>query len=410
MTKYIFLNIPAHGHVNSTLAVVHELVARGEEVIYYLTEDFRASVEATGATFQVYDSLLSHIQLPTNFSAATNNSNVQNMLPVRMVDESFHVLPQVYESISSEKPDFIVYDVMCLWAKVLVRSLHIPAILYRPSYFSNPHIQRRYFRGGPASTGPGPGPESFTQINGKLADLCRQYHIEPFGMQEMFMGSEPLNISFMPREFQPLAETFDERFVFVGLSAMPRPNTTGFPLEKLVGQKVLFISLGTVFNDQAAFFNTCFEAFKEKSWLVVLAYGKNVNLADLDAVPENFLIAPYVPQLEVLMQTNAFITHGGMNSTMESVYYGVPMIVVPQMVEQNVTARRVDELGLGIALYKENITVEGLREAVEQVMDNPAYREHVLEMQKHVIDAGGYKRAADAIMGHAYAVKSATNV
>jgi UDP:flavonoid glycosyltransferase YjiC (YdhE family) len=44
----VFLNVAGYGHVNPTLAVAQELVRRGERVIYYLSGDFRAAIEATG--------------------------------------------------------------------------------------------------------------------------------------------------------------------------------------------------------------------------------------------------------------------------------------------------------------------------------------------------------------------------
>ena len=46
MAKYVFFNFPAYGHVNPTLAIVEELIARGEEVVYYLPERFRQMIEA----------------------------------------------------------------------------------------------------------------------------------------------------------------------------------------------------------------------------------------------------------------------------------------------------------------------------------------------------------------------------
>jgi len=61
MAKYLILVGAAYGHVNPTLAVAQELVRRGEQVVYYLTEEFRASVEATGATFQPYQSMMGNI-------------------------------------------------------------------------------------------------------------------------------------------------------------------------------------------------------------------------------------------------------------------------------------------------------------------------------------------------------------
>ncbi|MBA2682598.1 MAG: glycosyl transferase [Ktedonobacteraceae bacterium] len=428
MATYVFLNIPAHGHVNPTLAVAHELVQRGEKVIYYLTEEFRAAVEATGATFRSYQSQAGQMQPPTNFNFA-QGTRPPNAMPFMVVDEGARVLPQVLESIRADRPDYILYDMMCLWAKIAARSLHVPAILFRPSYAANEqnNIMGNMANGGnmggmnpvansnPAlgtvmaadsavSSDAGSPPVApgflsmFNQVNDKLAELCRAYNVEPFSAQEMFLGVEPLTIVFIPKEFQPNGETFDDRFVFVGPSIQPRPNTSNFPLDRLTEKTTLYISLGTVFNNQAAFYNMCFAAFKDEPWQIVLSTGTKVDQAALDPIPDNFLVASQVPQLEVLQHTSLFLTHNGMNSTMESLYYGVPMVGIPQMPEQMMTARRVQELKLGTAFDKNALTVELLRTTVEQAMANESYRANAKTMQQHVRNAGGYRRAADAIM------------
>ena len=130
----------------------------------------------------------------------------------------------------------------------------------------------------------------------------------------------------------------------------------------------------------------------------MLSRGKQVDPAALGPIPENFLVSAYVPQLDILSRARVFITHAGMNSVMESLYYGVPMVAVPQMQEQVVTALRIAELGLGIVLEKEAINVATLREAVERVANDPALRQRVEHMQQLTRDSGGYKRATDAII------------
>jgi MGT family glycosyltransferase len=171
---------------------------------------------------------------------------------------------------------------------------------------------------------------------------------------------------------------------------------------------VFYISLGTVFNNRPDFFQLCFQTFGEQPWQVVLSHGKQIDTADLGLVPANFLLSPYVPQLEMLERASLFVTHGGMNSTMESLYYGVPMIVLPQMMEQEMTARRIEELGLGVVLNQENLTAEQLREAIASIQHNPTITQRVQDMQQTVRAAGGYQRAADAILDFANSLTSAT--
>jgi MGT family glycosyltransferase len=114
-----------------------------------------------------------------------------------------------------------------------------------------------------------------------------------------------------------------------------------------------------------------------------------------------------VPQLEVLPHVDVFVTHGGMNSTMESLSFGVPLVVVPQMKEQEMTARRVQELGLGLALESETLTAETLRATVEQVASDLDVRTRTREMQQKIHQAGGAIRAVDAIMHYTRSTRQA---
>jgi MGT family glycosyltransferase len=401
----VFLNIPGQGHVNPTLAVAQELVRRGERVIYYLTEEYRAAIESTGAIFRGYESHMGHLQ---QTAKSTPDSVPANPLPFMMVDESAYVLPQVFERIRADRPDCILYDTMCLWAKIAARSLHVPAVMFRPSYASNGQLNPGRTMGDSPAMNVGNFFAAFAQVDGRLAELCQVYGVEPFRAQEMLLGSEALNIVFIPKEFQPGGETFDEqRFVFVGPSIQPRPDTSDFPFELLVERTTLYISLGTVFNNQAAFYNMCFAAFKDEPWQVVLSTGRQVDPTTLDPIPANFLVRPHVPQLEVLQHSSLFVTHCGMNSTMESLYYGVPMVGIPQMPEQMMTAQRIQELGLGTVLDEKTLTVEKLHATIKAAISNADYRTNAQVMQQHVRNAGGYKRAADAILNFAQSQRQA---
>jgi MGT family glycosyltransferase len=214
-----------------------------------------------------------------------------------------------------------------------------------------------------------------------------------------FSRVEQLNIVFIPREFQPAADTFDDRYLFVGPSILLRHEALDFPFDRLNSeQPLLYISLGSIFTNQLEFYKQCFAAFADQDWQVVLSIGKRTDLAALGPVPENFLLSPYVPQLEILPRTQLFVTHAGANSVMESLYFGVPMVLIPQQPEQQMNAQRVVDMSLGVMLERETVNATTLREAVERVAHDPIYRQRMQPIQQSVRAAGGYQRAADAIM------------
>ena len=383
MARGVFFNVPLHGHVNATLPVVRELVNRGEEISYYLTEAFRPQIERAGGRFHGYDSTL-------------EKPGGVGLLPARMAGESRHVLPQVLEAVRAERPDYAVYDPMCLWGRMAAQLLGIPAISFRPTVANNGSPTGPYaaFMRNRAALFPG----VFEQAGKELAALMQEYGLPPLDSPRMLNHAEPLNLVCVPRAFQPQGDTFDERFVFVGPSIQPRVDTGDFPFSHLEGGPALYISLGTVFNNWPDFYRMCFAAFGGTPWRVVLATGHAVNAAQLGPIPDNFLVRPSVPQLEVLERTSVFVTHGGANSLMEAFHYGVPVVVIPQMAEQPLNAQRVAELELGLALEKETVTVELLRQSVERVSSEPAFREKTRTKQQEGRASGGYRRAVEAIL------------
>jgi len=385
MARGAFFNIPFHGHTNATFPVVRELVDRGEDITYYLTDAFRPQIERVGARFHRYESTL---------EADLKSGNV-GFLPVRMLAESRAVLPQLLEAVRAQRPDYVVYDPLCLWGQILASHLRIPAITFRPTMIvsarssaTTDFIQSR--------TAMFPG--LFEQAGREVAALRSEYDLPPMDVWDMLSHEERPHLVCMPRSFQPGGEHFDERYVFVGPSIRARGDTGDFPLAHLEGGPVLYISLGTIFNNWPAFYRMCFEAFGGTPWRVVLATGHAVDVAELGAVPGNFLVRPSVPQLEVLERTSVFVTHGGANSLMESFAHGVPVVVIPQMAEQPLNAARVAELGQGLALRKETVTVEQLRQAVDRVASEPTFREKARGLQQEVRGSGGYRRAAEAIL------------
>ena len=71
---------------------------------------------------------------------ATSSDMFRGRLSALMVDESRHVLPQVLDRIRAEEPDCIVYESMCVWGRIAVEVLNVPAMTLRPTYAMNERV------------------------------------------------------------------------------------------------------------------------------------------------------------------------------------------------------------------------------------------------------------------------------
>jgi UDP:flavonoid glycosyltransferase YjiC (YdhE family) len=421
MARVVILPVPAYGHVYPTLPLAQELLARGEEVSYSLPDLFLPEIDAIGAIF-----------LPFRSSGRgfgwqpVSCEELFVWMPLHQAVLSWEVLPQLLKIVRAERPDYVIYDAACLWGRLAARILRLPAIRFHTSFVLNEQLGPAFQmlldqaeRVAMPRTAQGPLPEGDAPITfrGAVEHLGATYNVPPISLKSFFDHAEPLNLVPIPPAFQPGVERFDARYQFLGPSITPRHTPTAFPFEQLEPRPTLYISMGSVCNREVDFFKTCFAAFGgtaatttesgrlpattpeggEQPWQVILATG-TANVADLGPVPENFMVRPSVPQLEVLQQTTVFLTHGGMNSVMEALWYGVPLVVVPQMAEQAITARRVEELGVGLALETAAVTEATLREAVRRVAGSQEIRLRVWRMQETIRQTGGARAAADAVI------------
>jgi MGT family glycosyltransferase len=137
---------------------------------------------------------------------------------------------------------------------------------------------------------------------------------------------------------------------------------------------LVFASLGTEMNDVPGLFEAIIEAVADEPIQVVAAIGRGEDPARFGTPPANVRIERYVPQILVLAEADLFITHGGFNSTKEALRLGLPMVVTPIGGDQPYTAERVDALGLGRAVSREERDPETIRARVREVLAEPRYR------------------------------------
>ncbi|MBX4266690.1 macrolide family glycosyltransferase [Clostridium estertheticum] len=403
MKRVLFINVFGDGHINPTIGLVKELINRGEKVTYIAGEEFREKIEKAGATFIGHKSM----GFPKNFGPPNGEAphkmpgNVEP--PFKMIDTLKEMIEEIIEATlnSSEKFDYIIYDSMFFLGNEVGRILKVPAISSVTTFAMNEDTN---VLGGETK-------EMASKIQGFsnsplykefAAHLQEKYGIELPDLSTVFNGSGMINIVYTSKYFQIHGESFDERYKFIGPSIADRNEDIDFSLENNDKKKLIYISLGTIFNNSIDFYESCFKAFGNMDAKIIMSVGKNTEISDFKSIPSNFIVRNYVPQLKVLKQTDVFITHAGMNSTSEGLYYDVPLVLIPQTIDQPAVANRVAQLGAGIVIDKDKITPEILKQSVVKILRDDNYKMNSEKIGKSLREAGGYKKGVDEILNLKY--------
>jgi len=373
MNKVIFLNFPTHGCINPLLATASELVKRGEKIIYYCTEKFRNKIEQTGAEFRPYKGLINEYKIE-------KYEDLFEGLKL-IVEMTIDKLDYNLETIRKENPDYIIHDSLCTWGKHIASILGIPAINLMHSYpitkssisltaYTVPFILKiglyrliNYFN-----------------KNNFKNTLKKKYDIN-LSIGDILMNKEGLNIVYTSKQMELSVYQSENTYRFVGPSLFFKNEQNGFPYHKLRNKSVIYISLGTLHSKNSDFYKICLKAFSNTKYYIVISVGFKTNLDEFDNIPDNFLIRQSVPQQKLLEYVDLFITHAGMNSVNEAICRGVPMLMFPHHFEQEMIARRVTEMGVGIKMNIKNITTKKLYKNAHHVISESHFKNQGLKFK-----------------------------
>jgi MGT family glycosyltransferase len=393
MAKALFLGLPLHGHTNPSLPLVRALVERGDEVVYFSGDAFADGILKTGARYRGYQ-----VPFLANLRQLSERTDEMAWLLTRTTGE---VLARHLDAFRVESADYIISDSVAPWGQWVAQILDLPVVTSVTTFAVNRHV---FAYAASRGTRPRSVRLALSKIRhvGKAAmlgrRLRRQYGVRGTGIMGLMFGSSDLNIVYTSRHFQPCAESFDDRFQFIGPSVDLRSEPASVPSDETAETDVIYVSLGTLFNADPAFYRTCFDAFGGQGARVIMSIGTAIAEASLGPPPANVVVKPWVSQLDVLRRTSVFVSHGGMNSVSESLHHGVPLVLVPQMGEQEIVARRVEDLGAGLCITKTEVTADVLRQSVRRVQSDERFRIQAALAGKSFAAAGGAARGADAIL------------
>ncbi|WP_185154144.1 glycosyltransferase [Fulvivirga sp. M361] len=356
--KILFFSLPSVSVDKTLTPVIDQLALKGYDVVHYNTEDFAPNTSHY-FKFKSYPTVFTG-----HYSDKINEQTSYFDFGEILINAAASIMPYLVHEVEQEEPDVIIHSHLAVWGKLLARHCQVPNITLYTTFILDQRIMLPFFReiyDGNLQEG-----KHVKEAIGFLKKSKSLYkalglRLRP-DMWDVYINKGELNLSFILEAFQPERTLFGPEFHFLG-----------YPTQKMksIGKKELvYISMGTIVSQELQFFRSCIDLFSNKDVRVIISVGSRALLSYFGDVPDHIQLVPFVEQQKVLKEAKLFITRGGMASVHEAVYTLTPMVVIPVIPEQKMTARNIGELGIGVCIEERKATTSELQRAVDHILNN----------------------------------------
>lgn len=391
------------GHLNPSLALGRELPRRGHRMTVFTGPGARAKVERAGLSFE-----------PIGEGEEANvAAGLARLAEMRGMAATFHtgrMIREGAEVVARELPGAIarsgveglIVDQVSPAAAVVADEIGMPyavacnalACYYDPT-LPAPPLPRRY------------RPGRIWKLRNLLASKAmslvfdRATGVKRGGLSPLMLFFEfqrgLAQVAQQPAFFDFPRSRLPDHFHYTGPWHEPaRDEEIEFPWDRLDGRPLVYASLGTLQNRLRQVYAAIAEAAAGLDVQLVIALGNRNAMLNLPP-RENVIVVPYAPQLRLLERAAVAVTHAGLNTALECLAAGLPMVCLPVTNDQPGVARRVEWLGAGEVLSIRRVTPARLRPLLRRVLDEPNYRATAARLRDEIAATSGLTRAAEII-------------
>ena len=413
------LTPPETGHLNPSLGVAHALKRRGHDVVFYQLADRAARIEREGYKCRIYGQAeypvgsieREHAELGRR--SGWNATRYTAKLGARRLKL---VCREVLDLIREDKLDGIVADEVMAVGRTFGEILELPVVtlsnalpLKMSSEIPPPivswshrtgvwgHLRNRFANWAIQ-----------TSSLYALRDVRRfqSLHGQPKLKTLNELASPLAHVTQIPQEFdfprQDDRSQICDNYVFAGpFRDVGQREEIAFPFGWLDGRPLVYVSFGALQNRLGSRFQEIADLCGKLRVQAVLSLGGGIKPEQFSSLPSNVLVVQYAPQLELLRRADLCITHAGMNTTLECLALGVPMITIPVANDQPAVAARVvhHRVGKRITLRKlqSNHGMSTMKRAIEALLEDAGYRDRIAQFAQKIRSAPGGEIAADVV-------------
>ncbi len=411
MTHFGILCPASTGHLNTMIPLGSELLRRGHRVTVFNLLDAKTTTLASGLEFQP----LAENEFPAG-SMTEGLGKLGKLSGLTAFRYTIKAFTEISAALLREAPiaiqkagvEALLVDQVSFEGGTIAEFLNLPFVTVCSALMVNRDPNIPPF-GTPWQYNPTLPNRLRNQLSYQLLNLAvkpiREVIAEYRHQWKLPLYSHPndgysklAQLSQQPAEFEFPRQNLPPHFHFTGPYHNPATRKpVPFPFEQLTGQPLIYASMGTVQNRLLDVFQTIASACEGLDAQLVISLGGGATPESFPQLPGNPIVVGYAPQLELLQKATLTITHAGMNTTLESLSNGVPMVAIPVANDQPGVAARIAYTGVGELVSLKELSVSKVRSAIGKVLTQESYKQRAIEMQEAIGRSGGVKKAADII-------------
>ena len=405
----------AYGPTNNCVGIGDVLRRRGHRVVFIVEESFAGTLEAQG-----FEERLMRLGPPPAADEEPGQfwkDFIRDTAPVfrtptieqletfiaptfqALLDGARYVDDRLREIIEEVRPDVIVEDNVVAfpalpasgvpWVRIAscnpaeIKDEEVP-----PPFSGYPAANRSRWEDYWAEYR-----RTHAEMHAAFDAFCVERGAPPLPDGEMIHASDWLNLYLYPREIdyrrsEPLGPTWHN------LESSVRTTDAQWtpPPEIAEGDGALiYVSLGSLGSGDVPLMKRLVEALADTPHRYVVSKGPQHGEYELAG---NMIGEEFLPQVSVMPQVDLVITHGGNNTTTESLHFGKPMLLLPIFWDQHDNAQRIDETGFGTRLPTYSFSDGDLHSAIDGLLANGELHGRLTGVAQRLQSSPGNERAA----------------
>jgi MGT family glycosyltransferase len=410
VTHFGIITPPVSGHIHPFGALGRELIARGHRVTCLQMLDVEDKVRSQGLEFQPIG-LTDHPRgslLESLAQLGKLRGLAALRFTIRAIERtSIMVCRDAPAAIKAAGIDALLVDQMEPAGGAVAEHLGMPFITVcnalainrdavAPPPFTGWQYRDVWWAGLRNTMGYAVSEWLTRPVTSAVAGFRREWKLPPLRSPDDSF-SKLAQICQMPREFDFPRAHLPAAFHYVGPLRRPAAAQPPFPWDRLDGRPLVYASLGTLQNNRRPAFQCFAEACKDLDVQLIINHVGGLRPEEETGFPGDPLVVSYAPQFELLARARLTITHAGLNTVLDSLANGVPMVAMPITYEQPAIARRLEWTGAGRSISLARLDSRHLGEVIRDVLEHARYRDSAGTIANAIQRAGGVARAADIV-------------